>query len=201
MATIYYVRCILCQHEIEIQRRPPGENIATGFGVAWNVDIICPACGTKANYGYGDVRKRDERSTQPQDRAERDPEDRASNTSAKVNGEKLRHAMSIGEGLPGHAWSESSIKANAPESSGVYVVYGAVWIYIGESNDIQSRLLDLWNGDNACIARAVPTGFVFEACDLTERLRRQATLIARFRPLCNQLGELRPTPSMPPVRR
>jgi len=95
--------------------------------------------------------------------------------------------MAIGEGQGGHAWSESSIKANARQSSGVYAIYSAVWIYIGESNNIQGRLLEIWNGANACIKRAFPTAFAFEECDLAERLRRQETLAARFRPLCNQL--------------
>jgi excinuclease UvrABC nuclease subunit len=95
--------------------------------------------------------------------------------------------MAIGEGRSGHAWSDSSIKANAPQSSGVYAIYSAVWIYIGESNDIQSRLLEHWNGDNACITLAIPTAFAFEVCNLSERVRRQATLIGRFGPLCNQL--------------
>ena len=109
---------------------------------------------------------------------------------------KLDRSMAIGAGVPGHAWSESSIKANAPQSSGVYALYSAVWIYIGESNDIQSRLLEHWNGDDACITRADPTGFMFEACGLAERPGRQAALVAQFRPLCNQRGELKPTPSM-----
>jgi hypothetical protein len=52
-----------------------------------------------------------------------------------------------------------------------------------ESNDIHRRLLEHWNGDNT-----VPTAFAFEVCNLNERLRRQATLIGRFRPLCNQLA-------------
>jgi excinuclease UvrABC nuclease subunit len=95
--------------------------------------------------------------------------------------------MAIGAGQPGHAWSESSIKANAPQSSGVYAIYSAVWIYIGESNDIQRKLLEHWSGDNACITRAIPTAFAFEVCNLTERVRRQAALIVRFGPLCNQL--------------
>jgi excinuclease UvrABC nuclease subunit len=95
--------------------------------------------------------------------------------------------MAIGEGQPGHAWWESSSKVNAPQSSGVHAIYGAVWIYIGESNDLQHRLLEIWNGDNARIMRAIPTAFAFEVCNLTERVRRQATLIARFQPLCNQL--------------
>jgi len=118
-----------------------------------------------------------------------------------MNGDKHRYSMSIAEGETGHAWSESSIKANAPQSSGVYAIYSAVWIYIGESNDIQGRLLEHWNGYNACIARAVPTGFVFEVCDLAERVRRRVDLIARFRPLCNQRTEFSPTPSMLPVKR
>ena len=109
---------------------------------------------------------------------------------------KLRGSMTIGGDQPGHAWSESSIKANAPESSGVYAIYSAVWIYIGESNDIQHRLLEHWNGDNACITRADPSGFVFEICDQVERARRQAALVAQFRPLCNQRSEFMPTPSM-----
>ena|SRR5215469_2176078 len=95
--------------------------------------------------------------------------------------------MAIAAGQPGHAWSESSIKANAPQSSGVYAIYGAVWIYIGESNDIQRRLLEHWNGDNVCIRRAIPSAFMFEVCNPAERVQRHAALIARFGPLCNQL--------------
>ena len=94
--------------------------------------------------------------------------------------------MAIGDGQSGHAWSESSIKANAPRTSGVYSIYSAVWIYIGESNDIQRNLLEIWKGGNACIRRAIPTTFAFEVCNLSERVRRQAALIARFQPLCNQ---------------
>jgi len=104
--------------------------------------------------------------------------------------------MTIGGDQPGHAWSESSIKANAPESSGVYAIYSAVWIYIGESNDIQHRLLEHWNGDNACITRADASGFMFEVCDPAERVRRQTALVAQFRPLCTQRSEFMPTPSM-----
>jgi len=185
MVTIYYVNCIRCKQEIGIQRRLPGKNIVTGFGATWNVDIICQACGTKAHYGYDDVRKKHAAPTQPEHQEERDP-DEAPRTPAKANGEALR----------GHAWSESSIKANAPQSSGVYAIYGAVWIYIGESTDVQSRLLEHWKGDKACITRADPTGFVFEVCDLAERVRRRTALVAQFRPLCNQRGELKPTPSM-----
>jgi hypothetical protein len=37
--------------------------------------------------------------------------------------------------------------ANALQSSGVYAIYGAVWIYIEESNDIQRKLIQHWDGD------------------------------------------------------
>ena len=94
--------------------------------------------------------------------------------------------MAIAEGLQGNAWSESSIKENAPQSSGVYAIYNRAWIYVGESNDIQYKLLGHWSGDNACITSAIPTGFVFEICNQNERLRRQVALINRFLPRCNQ---------------
>jgi excinuclease UvrABC nuclease subunit len=95
--------------------------------------------------------------------------------------------MAIVAGLRGHIWSESSIKANAPQSSGVYAIYSAVWIYIGEADDIQRKLLQHWDGDNVYITCAVPTAFAFEVCNLAERVRRHVALIARFQPLCNQL--------------
>jgi len=64
IVTIYYISCRLCQQEMEISRRPPNTNVATGFGGAWSVDIVCCACGTKALYGYDDVRKRHQPSAQ-----------------------------------------------------------------------------------------------------------------------------------------
>jgi hypothetical protein len=42
--------------------------------------------------------------------------------------------MAIAEGVQGNDWSESSIKQNAPQSSGVYAIYYRAWVYIGESN-------------------------------------------------------------------
>jgi hypothetical protein len=95
--------------------------------------------------------------------------------------------MAIAEGFPGNDWSESSIKQKAPQASGVYAIYNRAWIYVGESNNIQTTLLEHWNGDNACITTAVPTGFVYEVCNQADRVRRQVALIIRFRPRCNQL--------------
>jgi len=69
IVTIYYVSCIHCKHELEINRKPPGENVATRFGIAWTVDIVCRACDTKAHYGYDDVRKRHEPSVEALERS------------------------------------------------------------------------------------------------------------------------------------
>ncbi len=96
--------------------------------------------------------------------------------------------MPIGSGQTGYAWTESSIITNAPAASGVYAIYNTGWIYVGESGDLQRRLLQHFNGDNACITRSVPTGFSFELCNEAERMVRQAVLIAQLRPSCNELS-------------
>ena len=69
IVTIYYLSCIHCKHELEINRKPPNKNVATVFGGAWNVDLLCPASGTNAHYGYDDVRKRHEPSAQALERS------------------------------------------------------------------------------------------------------------------------------------
>jgi hypothetical protein len=104
----------------------------------------------------------------------------------RVGRRKLRNSMAIVAGQPGQAGQNPLSKQNAPQSSGIYAIYSARWIYIGDSNDIQRKLLGHWNGDNACncITRAVPTAFAFEVCNLAERVQRQAAL---FGPICNQL--------------
>ena len=95
----------------------------------------------------------------------------------------------IGQNYPWFAWSADSIRANAPALSGVYAIFNAQeWIYVGESNDIQRRLLEHFNGDNICITTHRPTGFQFELCDAPVRMRRQAELIAQLHPTCNQLA-------------
>lgn len=95
--------------------------------------------------------------------------------------------MPIGSGLPGFAWSHASIVANAPHASGVYCIYNQQqWIYVGESGDLQARLLEHFNGDNACITRNAPTGFQFELVAANQRVARQNQLIVALKPICNQ---------------
>lgn len=94
--------------------------------------------------------------------------------------------MPIGD-PQGFSWTRQSIVANAPHSSGTYAIYNAQrWIYFGESGDIQARLLQHFDGDNACITRNNPTGFQYEVVVAAQRVARQDHLIATLNPICNQ---------------
>jgi len=95
--------------------------------------------------------------------------------------------MPIGPGLPSLPWTYQSIVANAPHASGVYAIFNAQrYIYVGESGDIQARLLQHYNGDNQCIINALPTGFAFEVVAANQRVARQNQLIVALTPACNQ---------------
>ena len=96
--------------------------------------------------------------------------------------------MPIGSGFQTFAWNYASIVANAPNASGVYAIFNSTnWIYIGESGDIQARLLQHLNGDNSCIIQSLPTGFQFELVPgQTARVARQNQLILALKPICNQ---------------
>ena len=65
-----------------------------------------------------------------------------------------------------------------PKQSGVYALYSRdKYIYIGEGQDIQARLLAHLEGDNARITRMQPTAFQVEAVSAEERVARQDALI------------------------
>ena len=93
----------------------------------------------------------------------------------------------IGSGQPSFAFNRASILANASNASGVYAIYNQqTWIYVGESGDIQGRLLEHLGGDNPCIIRHQPTGFQFELWPANQRMARQNELIVALKPACNQ---------------
>jgi hypothetical protein len=95
--------------------------------------------------------------------------------------------MPIGPGQGWFPFSRPSILANAPNASGVYALYNPqIWIYLGESGDLQARLLQHLGGDNACITQNGPTGFQFELSPAAQRVARQNQLIAALGPICNQ---------------
>lgn len=95
--------------------------------------------------------------------------------------------MAIGPGQAGYPFTVSGIIANAPNNSGVYALYNArTWVYVGESGDIQARLLQHVNENGTCIKHQGATNFVYELCDAANRVRRQDQLILSLGPLCNQ---------------
>ena len=93
-----------------------------------------------------------------------------------------------------HAYMERSVKASAPQVSGVYGIYARSasqndWIYVGESENIQKRLIEHLQGkgpEDQCILSHRPTGFTYEAVSADRRVARQDELILELRPHCNQ---------------
>jgi len=82
-------------------------------------------------------------------------------------------------------WNCDSIILNAPEGSGVYGLFSALWIYIGEAENMRARLHEHLSGNDTCIARYQPSGFAFELVSPTDRCRRQQELVKALQPLCN----------------
>ena len=87
-------------------------------------------------------------------------------------------------------FTRQSIADNAPRSAGVYGLYNALWIYIGEGENIQARLLEhladenneSWNGHYR------PSGFAFEIVPGTDRCLRQQELLNELQPLAQRNG-------------
>lgn len=97
--------------------------------------------------------------------------------------------MPLNDGT-GYTFSESGILASAPKKSGVYVIYNqAQWIYVGEAQDIELRLLSHQRGESdqsPRILRQNPTGFDFETCDAATRVTRERYWINKLDPVCNR---------------
>ncbi len=73
--------------------------------------------------------------------------------------------------------------------SGVYGISNArEWIYIGETENIQSSLLNHLHEINTTLTKHEPTGFVFEICDPAHRASRQDRLVVEYGPSCNRLA-------------
>jgi hypothetical protein len=86
-------------------------------------------------------------------------------------------------------FTKNGILANTPSTSGVYVLgTGWTWVYIGESNDMLRRLLELFESPTPCIAKHGGLVFGYELVP-TEgpRLARQDQLIRELLPACNPL--------------
>jgi hypothetical protein len=95
--------------------------------------------------------------------------------------------MPIGPGQPGQHFTREGILSGAPNTSGVYALYHTGWVYFGESNDIQRRLLEHLNEAGSAILRNAPTAFCFEFVHGdAQRIARQNQLIAAYATPCNQ---------------
>lgn len=85
-----------------------------------------------------------------------------------------------------YKWHRESIISNAPEASGVYGLYNAVWVYVGEADNIRSRLLKHLAGDNPFINHYGPSGFAFELVSRQARRRRHQELARQAEPICDR---------------
>jgi len=86
-------------------------------------------------------------------------------------------------------FTNDAVLTYAPVMSGVYGISNAhEWIYIGESDNIQSSLLNHLYETNTKLMKHEPTGFVFEVCEQARRAARQDRLVAEYGPSCNRLA-------------
>jgi GIY-YIG catalytic domain len=89
-----------------------------------------------------------------------------------------------GQNLP---FTSAAISNSAPASSGVYAIWNkSGWIYFGESNDIQRRLLEHLNETGTCIKNHAPTSCGYEMWPANQRVARQNQLILELGSACNQ---------------
>jgi predicted GIY-YIG superfamily endonuclease len=93
----------------------------------------------------------------------------------------------IAAGQSGFTFNYGSINSFAPSASGVYAIYNQQgWIYFGEGQDIKTRLLAHFNGDNPCITNHAPSGFQVELLPANRRVARQDALILQYGSACNK---------------
>ncbi len=87
-----------------------------------------------------------------------------------------------------HHFTRPAVINDAPNVSGVYGIFrDGAWIYVGEAQDIQARLIQHLTADDSADIRAQhPTGFTFERVPAAARVARQNALIAELNPICNR---------------
>ena len=93
------------------------------------------------------------------------------------------------EGCFARVFNIASVKQEAPACSGVYGLSNAgEWIYVGETANIQGRLMELLQETStlAFLGGRTPTGFSFEICHPTDRIARQDRLVHELEPIVNR---------------
>ena len=90
-------------------------------------------------------------------------------------------------GYSGYLFTRPSVFANAPTGSGVYALWaGQTLVYVGESDDLQRRLLEHLTNPGPCLRLYAALAFGYEVNPtVTERRERRDELIAEFNPACN----------------
>jgi hypothetical protein len=72
-------------------------------------------------------------------------------------------------------------------ASGVYGLSDAIqWIYIGETPNIQSVLLQHLQAPQGLLREHIPSGFTFELSPAEHRVERQHQLITELDPIGNR---------------
>jgi excinuclease UvrABC nuclease subunit len=89
----------------------------------------------------------------------------------------------------GDAYTELCVEKHCPAASGVYVLYstgGFTWevIYVGESEDLRQSLLGHLRGDNPCISKRQPMGYMYELVDAERRALHRIELASQYDPTC-----------------
>jgi predicted GIY-YIG superfamily endonuclease len=88
------------------------------------------------------------------------------------------------------SFTPHSVQTYAPIMSGVYGISNArEWLYIGETDNIQSSLLTHLQDLKTSLMKREPTGFVFEVCDQARRSARQDRLVLEYEPTCNRQSQ------------
>ncbi len=85
-----------------------------------------------------------------------------------------------------YRFDEASIRRYVPAAPGVYGIFTKDrWVYVGQSQDLERRLLEHVFGDNPCVQRHSPTSFMFELAPVWQLDSREAALIRELSPACN----------------
>jgi hypothetical protein len=80
--------------------------------------------------------------------------------------------MAFEQRIP-HPFTANGVQCYAPMGPGIYGMSNArEWVFIGQSEDIRSALLEHLRGMDSVILQWEPTGFVFETCSGERRQTR-----------------------------
>ena len=86
------------------------------------------------------------------------------------------------------SWERSVILIHVPSAPGVYALWrDETCLYVGETQDLLSRLVLHYQVVNQAFAGEQPTWFWFEACPGIDRTARRKALILRLRPSVNSV--------------